>query len=653
MNIFKMNTTKAFHCHKALLFFILCCGFFGLKANEGPKSQTPLDCIIIYDTISRLDLNKNPDSLAISLATAIGQQAAPIITSGPVLLGFLERANIGRQKDRPFQSLAKFIEDRAHIPMDDIEAYFAQKPGTRYEALLNAFEQYKNSLGINEAMGPMSAALEHYIFANIPFAPSDWSIFTNKNHSLFLLVPHAYSSSMGIHTDIMLATLAQLGFNPDNVHAITLTELEKTAKDYYAPSWNDCKSMFIKGSGPWNIYLEGHGEPSSYYTPQIQPTESKAAIAGFSIHDFQQLLITLNDDLKTHMLYYSTCYGGGYHTICPYYGLHGNAGITPLNYTVAERAVTDAQCRGFYFGELLFSRERQSHMKYPLCTAPQCPEFLKLLRIPLDFNKFFAALHDTIQAKQDKYNTTDSAKTSYKNILSYVSCPFEEQEKDEKFHQLVINTPLIRFAGSLFFQAMPIDARVFPLSYEFTKASELQAEPIEVLNKKGLLIYPSIIRTPIIIKKTMPIILSMQPGPALHYIASIQADDITFVSCIENIFRIGTRLNKFIIIKKLQCKDGTLNDLVMRRYYDSHATLITEILLKRENRYQLIQNQYTRSIKESIYKMRVNDILQEYDKTYIAAAKASASLEKTLQEPVSPWQYVRHALGLYEEVAAV
>ncbi|MGZ6250458.1 MAG: hypothetical protein ACXWL2_00350 [Candidatus Chromulinivorax sp.] len=80
------------------------------------------------------------------------------------------------------------------------------------------------------------------------------------------------------------------------------------------------------------LYLTGHGHPKE--------SKHDANIAGISIDEFKKFLLYLQHNLSVKLLVYSSCFGGGVHTIEPY-------GDIQLHYPVIVTAATDAPIFGF------------------------------------------------------------------------------------------------------------------------------------------------------------------------------------------------------------------------------------------------------------------------------------------------------------------
>jgi len=247
-----------------------------------------------------------------------------------------------------------------------------------------------------------------------------------------------------------------------------------------------CLSSLLQHQDSWTIYLTGHGN-------HIDTTHDIELIAGMTIEQFQQLLMFLNDALKTNILVYSSCYSSGMHLIEPY---KKSGKDLLLNYPVVATCLTDAPV--YVFG---------------------LPAGLKLP--PYDTTFYLEPSDVSAQGLQwyvmQKFNDFCRYSVTRKNIKKIAQSVTVYQECTNSLCDLakIENIPLVRKPNQTFF--VPIDRRYVDCVIH----DSVQALVSD--NKAGLLWYTKQYRGAVILKQRIPQFISMLPGDGVIWVDTINA----------------------------------------------------------------------------------------------------------------------------------
>jgi hypothetical protein len=262
------------------------------------------------------------------------------------------------------------------------------------------------------------------------------------------------------------------------------------------------EDFFLKGSDlpdnmsyVWDIVLSGHGGWFADETNNKDKIELAAdlRIADLTLKEFCSLLDFLNTSLNVNSLLYSTCYGGGNHSIAPFQKTY--------NYTIICSCLTDnySYCkwgnnlpgsRNFLTTADLSYSSSGNHWQLPLERA-------------YNWNNYFEAL-EKLDLREE------ISKVNFTSILKDLSC--------EKFE----NTSLLRLPGAGHFYPL------YPSSYSKISDQMLaivkkDKNVIKLHDLKVLLLESSFIDPEIIIDNCIQHlrIISIKPGNAIHYFKKI------------------------------------------------------------------------------------------------------------------------------------
>jgi hypothetical protein len=305
----------------------------------------------------------------------------------------------------------------------------------------------------------------------------------------------------------------------------------------------------------WVIYLTGHGHPKS--------SKQLANIAGLKIEEFRTFLEYLNNKMTIKIMVYSSCYGGGVHTVEPYTDLK-------LKYPVIVTAATDAPIFGFGLFE---------GVKLP----PYDDQF-KLHAV--DVLKNHGLLPCTMQNYKAFFKRAWKGQFDL-NLVQLISkffiCDFIECHA-----QKVENYPLIRKAGDLIFRPVR-EGLIAKLVQKITTNGTF-------FSHKPLLLYSKKIKK-IKIDRAVPII-SMLPGMVSHEIGELSAGLVPLSRLIAESFLSleDMQAYKNFIIKKLVCFDDLIGSKKIINFTDI-------LILHQEN---LMPKFFEKKVEALIFLKRIN-----------------------------------------------
>ena len=270
-------------------------------------------------------------------------------------------------------------------------------------------------------------------------------------------------------------------------------------------------------SDRWVMYLTGHGHPKS--------SKQGANIAGLKSAEFKNLLDYCNEYMRLKLLVYSSCYGGGVHTIEPYANLR-------LHFPVIVTAATDAPIFGFGLFEGVKLPPYDSQFKLQASDVAKNKGLLPyaMQNFPTFFKRAWRGQFDL--------NLVQSISRFF--VCDLLLCHVQKVE----------NFPLIRKTEDLIFTPIH-DGLIMKLVQQVTTNSS-------VVSSKPLLLYTKKVKK-IKIDHAVPII-SMLPGVQSHEITELIATNISLSQLISDSFLSleDMQAYKNFLIKKMSC----FNDLI-------------------------------------------------------------------------------------------
>ncbi|MBV8661246.1 MAG: hypothetical protein JO129_03830 [Candidatus Dependentiae bacterium] len=475
---------------KVLQFFLLffyCNHLFGLDHN----------LVIIVDNLQQETVKTTEVNMTHQCITVLQQRASMLLVSGGLWKNIVDRK----------KNFEKNLQDPESIESKIFNMYQATNKELQDARYNLTFINQKLSQNWFSQNYPQLAQLSHdqlnqlrfnFLCYTFEFDMSSWRVYSS-HAGMLLFVPKECNYYIDEHYQLFNEQDLRKHIDKKSHVVSSLQKLLKTDKDR------------------WVIYLTGHGHPKS--------SKQGANIAGLKIDEFKRLLHYCNDAMKLKLLVYSSCYGGGVHTVEPYANLQ-------LNYPVIITAVTDAPIFGFGLFE---------GVKLP----PYDDQF-KLQST--DVSKKYGLLPCALQ------NYTAFFKRAWKGqfdlylvqlISKFFACDFMQCHV-----QKVENFPLIRKAKSTIFTPVR-DGIMMKLIQQVTTNSVIVAS-------KPLLLYTKKVKK-IKTDQALPII-SMLPGITSHEIGELIAPQVLLSELINQSFLSleDMQAYKNFMIKKLIC----FNDVI-------------------------------------------------------------------------------------------
>jgi len=447
-------------------------------------SAVDRNLVIIVDNAQHETAKNDEVTMTHQCMTALQQQASMILISSGLWKNIADRKKrfaVGLQDASSLQSSNYSL---AAINQKLSQSWFEQN----YENLAQLPAQDINQLRFDFAC---------YIFeCDFDF----WQIY-DAHEGMLLFVPQG------------------LDYRIDKKYEVA--DLEKMTKhaDKKSNLIPSLEKLVLNKHDRFVIYLTGHGHPKSL--------GQQANIAGLKIDEFRSLIDYFDISMQLKLLVYSSCYGGGVHTIEPYASLQ-------LHYPVIVTAATDAPIFGFGLFEGV--KLPPYDERFFLEPVDVCKKKGLLPHSLQDYKAFFKRSwrgHFDLQLVQlvSKFFTCD-----------LFGCHVQKIE----------NFPLIRKAGSLIF--VPIkDNLIMKLIQQVTGYAS-------VTSSKPLLLYSKKVKK-IKIDRSVPI-LSMLPGLQSHTIDQLVAPQVLLSQLLEQSFLSlpDMQTYKNFLIKKLTCINDCIGD---------------------------------------------------------------------------------------------
>ncbi len=323
---------------------------------------------------------------------------------------------------------------------------------------------------------------------------------------------HVYSAQEGM----LLFIPRELQYQADP-HYELFEDRELLKHDKKSRVITSLQKLLTMSRDRWVIYLTGHGHPKS--------SKQGANISGLKIEEFRKLLDYFDNEMRLKLLVYSSCYGGGVHSVEPYANLR-------LHYSVIVTAATDAPIFGFglFEGVKLPPYDHQFKLQ-----SSNIAKNKGLLPYAMQsFPTFFK------RAWRGQFDLNLIQSISHFFICDLILCHIQKVE----------NYPLIRKAGGLIFTPIR-DGLIMKLVQQITTQRSITLS-------KPLFLYAKKVKK-IKTDRSLPII-SMLPGFQSHEIGELLAPQIPFSQLIADSFLSLEDMQgyKNFIIKKISC----INDLV-------------------------------------------------------------------------------------------
>lgn len=285
-----------------------------LNALEGSSRN----CLILLDQRNKCETIGLLHTwyLTSRLQSALAEQSTPILINAGLWNSFIERRihfkQSLEQKDSPLYKIHELyckinerIEFLSHL-FNAVNKDFVQNKYLIVQSINDDFYSDENTV----------LEGDHQLLLNYltPFDPQEWNIYKNGK-GFYLFVPKKYSSRHPF-----------TGFNIDSLEEITYSEhspsvyfdsivdgsIIDSLSDFFL-TYSDLPDANMTYA--WTILLAGHGG-SNYKETNHEGTvtwSGQPIIADLTVPEFTGFLDFFEFEVKTHLLHYSCCYGGGNH----------------------------------------------------------------------------------------------------------------------------------------------------------------------------------------------------------------------------------------------------------------------------------------------------------------------------------------------------
>jgi|GEM_PF-1263432 len=488
---------------KSLQIFMLFLSF-NVVAHEG-------NLVIIVDNLQQETVKTQEINMTHQCVTALQQKSSLVLVSTSLWKNIVNRK----------KNFAKKLENDSSIESKLFDLYKTTNKElntSRYN--LTTINQ-KLSQTWFDVRYPELAALPEKKFNQIRFD------FLCYNFDFDMSAWHVHSARTGMLLFVPRKNKFKLD---DNYELFDKKELLKHAgkKSNVVES---LQKLLKNDEHRWVIYFTGHGHPKS--------SQQGANIAGLKMSEFKKVLKCFNDEMHIKLLVYSSCYGGGVHTVAPY-------GNLQLNYPIIVTAVTDAPIFGFGLFEGV--KLPPYHNDFKLKSEDVLKNHGLLPHAMQNYKAFFKRAWkglfdlDLVQL-----------------ISKFFSCDFLLCHV-----QKIENFPLIRKNGDMIFRPVR-DNRMVKLVQQVTANGT-------VSSSKPLLLYTKKVKK---IKISKPVtIVSMLPGIVSHEIGELVAEQIPLSQLISESFLSLEEMQAYknFMIKKLSCFNDLIGD-------NKNAELFTDVLV--------------------------------------------------------------------------
>lgn len=355
---------------------------------------------------------------------------------------------------------------------------------------LKTFSEYKNKLLITEKMLQNRKAEGYHLAWLALKDPQQWSVYQNKAGDMMVLIPHGYYSSDDGY---------KLGFNKELIK-LSAPKIEKVVNESAIGYKIDVAHLInvfsLEPGDRLRVYLTGHG------TSVLQ--KGVPLIARLTQKEYVTLLNFLNPYCDFFFVF--SCFSGG------------------ANLTEMLQESID-------LNNVIFKKE---DIRFPIGVGATADN-VAFYTPDLNFKEFFSHLDAYLQGtgkKRDEH---------LKKALTTI------------YAKKLQNIPSIRMPGiNSYFRPIQLDAEIKIFTYVFTKARQIENQPMNLSNLKGVLFYPSVIPLEFTLRsKTVPQVISMIGGTAHHFIKSITASSID-IRTLFSAFKSTTPASKAYFISSVR-----------------------------------------------------------------------------------------------------
>ncbi|MFC1842362.1 hypothetical protein ACFLYU_01760 [Candidatus Dependentiae bacterium] len=377
-------------------------------------------------------------------------------------------------------------------------------------------KEYKSKIKECKMLKRLLASIKDENFSVYKTKDKKFVVFVNKNNKKF--------------------SLSNYDLDARNLTKIKKDALVKEFEGVYGYVKVDSLEKIFqikKINRPKIIYLMGHGDfKEESVIAQLRPKQYACLVGNFL------------PKINCNFLFVNSCFAAG------------------LNIEKAFKAVARESKKVY----------EEVDIKFPIALGVVSDvevNFLKrLLYEKFSFNKFFEGICTLLFSTEEDRLLRES-KLGLENIVGCIAEP------------ILQNTTLVRFPGvRKFFRPVNVDDKITIITYPYLIAHELKEFredekiklkekkkrpsrikisrlPINIVNKEAILLYPTLVMLPIeIYGEKPPVLVSMFPGDAYHFIKKLVAKNIPLSLLIKDMFgKLHIRSNKLFLIGDLTCKN--------------------------------------------------------------------------------------------------
>ncbi len=341
------------------------------------------------------------------------------------------------------------------------------------------------------------------------------------------------------------------------------------------------KPLFVHGKTPLfgiiNVALFGHGfyphkmvEQAALHKPvrevatkQETVSVEGATIAGWPIVQYRELQHFFTHDMNTNFVYVNSCYAGDINLYLPHLtfindkGTH-SGGVYPP-YTVVNGALTASQ--------VIAEHHPLSHEKNNLF---ECIHGQEISVGYENFRKFFALLEQ--YSNRTTIHPTRFNDTEMREILLAITPRYTTKHDPWGISGL----PQVMYPGTQHFTLFQLDPDIVIITKVLLAKHKESKTPLTIKNKKVIALYPTEVDVPLVIETATasasssssssssssttdapPALVSMAPGLVLHHI-----DELVTTSTFSDFLHttmgsVSPGIPKYFLIRKLQVLNDT------------------------------------------------------------------------------------------------
>ncbi len=616
-------------------FFIMLVSFNVLIGQPAQCDGTDFrNLIILLDQGFENVANDYAMALSMELISALHTKSAPILVSCSLWKNFVERrqefascAAVNNSDERKYLDHYVRVNERINYwfnffgrySTDIVEnkALVAEQVNQEFCSEHACDDLWQQNKLVKDSRH-ISQLLPFYL---IDFNPLEWNVY-NINDLFYLFIPQNSAQikrDCGLHVDHLIRVT-----NPEDISLLHFKNMVRGQSSFV----DALRATFVDDqddtSHSWNIYLSGHGGNSQWAGSEVC---SLSTIADLTLSEFRSALSFFNDEIKTHTLFYSTCFGGGIHAHEPYQ-VEGVS--SKYNYMIVINCLTDNPCMGYG----CWTKE----LSYGDFLSPDDLVFDETdgtwsikVHHGSDCESFFYELEQGGHAPYALDYLLDAA--------TYVGPP------------RIANLPVVRLPQSdAFITLFPsnttkISALLVAFKQSLSKDIELNDQTRFVLVDTPLVAAPIKVCSDIV-----PQFISILPGEAVHHLCSLHAEGVAHTELFKAFTALhGLCFDKIFLIDELVCQfdyDALPDDIIDQK----ETVTCKNVVIKLEGDH--LVRFFFQTEDEKVFSMHMSRVSGGEPRAAVelqgAAADAHITYFNSIKEKAHTHNSSASALALYD-----